>query len=120
MAVNLQMKRGDTFVFTVTVAQAGAAYNLTGSTMRMTAKWNYTDADNQAVFTCTSPSNGIVLTTPASGIATVTVAPSKTSSLPANPVFLYYDIQVTDGSGNVYTVVDGILTVNPDVSITTP
>lgn len=119
MAVNLQMKRGDTVSLTVTVTQNGSPFNLTGCAMRMTAKWNYTDADGSAVFTRTVGS-GIVLTTPLSGIATVTIAPANTSSLPAYTNNLFYDIQVTDTGSNVYTVQNGILTVDPDVSITTP
>lgn len=119
MAVNLNMKRGDTLSFTLTVTQSGAAYNLTGASIRMTAKWAYGDADNAAVFTRTIGS-GITVASPATGIATVALTAANTSSLPANPVQLVYDIQVTDSSGNIFTVVDGLLTVTPDVSITTP
>lgn len=117
---NLQMNRGDTFTFTVTVTQAGAPFNLTGSSLRMTAKYQPTDPDGSAVFSCTSPGGGITLTAPTQGIATVTVAPGKTSSLAGNRYDLFYDVQVTDASSNVYTVVQGILTVFPDISITTP
>lgn len=120
MSQNIQMRRGDTYVFTLNVIQSGAAYNLTGSTVRMTAKRDYNDADGSATFTRSSPSTGIVLTSPTLGIATVTISPASTSSLPAAEVILYYDIQVTDSSGNVFTVVDGLLKVLPDVSITTP
>lgn len=90
--------------------------------MRFTVKWAYTDADNVAVFSRTSPSTGITFTSAVGGIATITFTPANTSSLPANigGISLFYDIQVTDGSGNVFTVLDGTLTVLPDVSITTP
>ena len=114
------MHRGDTFQFTLTVTQNNAAFNLTSATIRMTAKWRYDDADVDAVFTVSTSTSGIVITNAAGGLATVTLVPSKTSSLPANRVDLYYDIQVTDASNNVYTVTDGTLIVLPDVSVTTP
>ena len=119
MAVAISMTRGDTFTFNLAVTQSGAAYNLTGASIRMTAKWNYTDADNAAVFSRTIGS-GITVTNAAGGLATVSIAPSNTSSLPATTTNLYYDIQVTDSGANIYTVAYGVLTVNPDVSITTP
>ncbi len=120
MSQNLTMRRGDTATYTVTVTQAGAAYNLTGSIMRFTAKWAFTDSDGDALFARTSPSSGITFTNAAGGIASVTLAPANTSTLPGSEVRLNYDIQVTDGSGNVYTVIDGLLIVLPDVSIATP
>lgn len=113
------MTRGDSFPFNIAVTQAGAAFNLTGCSIRMTAKWNHADADSAAVFTRTVGS-GITVTNAGGGLATVIVAPANTLSLPANTVNLYYDIQVTDAGSNVYTVNSGKLTVSPDVSITTP
>lgn len=112
------MTRGDAFTFTLTVTQAGAAYNLTGCSIRFTAKWSYSDADGSAVFSRTVGS-GITVTNAAGGIATVALAPSNTSSLPASRTDLVYDIQVTNGS-NPFTVVQGTLSVYPDVSVTTP
>ncbi len=120
MSQNLIVKRGDTSIFGLTVTQSGAAYNLTGATIRMTAKWNLADADGSAVFFRTSPSTGISITSAAGGLATITLSAANTSSLPATPVNLFYDVQVTDGSSNPFTVQDGILTVLPDVSVTTP
>lgn len=119
MSVNLTTYRDRTFTFNVAVTQSGAAYNLTGATLRMTAKYNYTDSDAQAVFALTS-GTGITVTNAAAGLATVTISPSKTLTLPFNQVNLVYDIQVTDAGGNVWTVVDGILYVLPNVSILTP
>lgn len=113
------MRRGDTYTFSLAVTQAGSAFNLTGGSVRMTAKWAYTDADVAAVFTRTIGS-GISIVSASGGLTTVTIAPANTSSLPGNLVNLVYDIQVTDASDNIYTIVDGILTVLPDVSITTP
>lgn len=119
MAVNLSMTRGDTLQFTLTVTQSGAAYNLTGCSIRMTAKYDPTDLDASKVFVRTVGS-GITVASPTTGIAAVALTAANTSSLPAAPVNLYYDIQVTDGSSNIFTVVSGTLQVLPDISITTP
>lgn len=119
LSVNLTVKRGDTSSFSLAVTQSGAVYNLTGASIRFTAKWNYTDADGSAVFTRTIGS-GITIVSAPNGTATITFSAANTSSLPAYPVSLYYDVQVTDGSSNIFTVVDGILNVNPDVSVTSP
>lgn len=119
MSTNLKMFRGRTFAFNLAVTQAGAEYDLTGATLRMTAKYSYDDADGSAVFTVSSPASGIVITNTSGGLATVTLTPAKTTSLPTNEVSLFYDIQLTNSSG-VYSIADGILTVLPNVSITTP
>jgi hypothetical protein len=120
VATNLIMTRGDTYTFTLAVTQAGVAFNLTGCTLRMTAKYNVTDLDSAAVFSLTSPSTGIAITNAAAGLATVSIPPSGTSTLPGAQIPLFYDIQVTDSSSDVYTVASGTLYVQPDISITTP
>jgi hypothetical protein len=113
------MYRDRTFTFSLAVTQNGVAFNLTGASIRMTAKWQYSDPDASAVFALTVGA-GITVTNAAGGLATVTIAANKTASLPANLVPLVYDIQVTDASSNVWTVADGTLYVQPNVSITTP
>lgn len=122
MAFNISMKRGRTLVFTLALTKAGVAYNLTGlsPTLRMTAKYDPHDADGSAVFSRTSAVGGqIDITSVSGGLATVTIVPANTSPLPASQVNLYYDIQLTDSTG-VWTVQDGILTVLPNISLTTP
>jgi hypothetical protein len=114
------MTRGDTYVFDLAVIQNSLPFDLTGATVRMTAKWNYTDADLAAVFAISTDTGDIVVTDAAGGLATVTVPITATSSLPAAQVQLVYDIQVTDSASHVFTVNSGILYVQPDVSITTP
>lgn len=114
---NLKMVRGDTYSFRVTITQNGEAVDITGGSFTMTAKWEITDADANAVFQKTSPSGGIVLTTPASGVITVTLDPADTNSLPLHKVSLFYDIEFIDSSGDVYTVLYGTLSVVPDVTL---
>lgn len=115
----LTMKRGTTKVLSMTVKENGVALNVTGFSFWFTAKNNYEDADSAKIFQKTVGS-GITLTTPASGIIEVKIAPTDTSSLPAHQTNLYYDLKMKDGSGNIYSVLDGVLEVWPDVTNTTP
>lgn len=115
---NLNMYRGDTLPFRVTITNAGSSVNLQGASFRMTAKYDIGDTDGDAVFSITSPGY-IIITDAINGIISVNVPPSATSSLPPRECNLYYDIQMEDSTESIYTVCSGILTVYPDVSITT-
>lgn len=118
--LNLKMVRGNNTSFNIQVVQGGSALNCTSGTLRMTAKWKPTDADVNEVFSVYSPANGITWTSAAGGLATITIAPGLTSSLPYHQVNLPYDIQYTDASSNPVTVGYGTLTVLPNISRTTP
>lgn len=112
--LQLTMVRGDTYSFNIAITQDGDPFNLTGYTLTMTTKWNVRDTGN--VFQLTSPASGIVITDAVNGLATVTVSPSHTSSLPPHVVDLRYDIQASSGS-TIYTPIRGILRVLPDVTV---
>jgi hypothetical protein len=117
---NLEMYRGDTYVFDVTVLNAGNPINITDYQFRMTAKYTITDTDVDAVFTISSPGN-IELTDPSNGEVTVTISPANTSSLERGQTYrLYYDLQMYSAPGTVYTICNGILKINPDVSVSVP
>lgn len=119
--LNLKMIRDNDYSFDIAITLNGAAVNLAGGTLRMTAKWQITDPDNQAVFSITSNSgSSINITNAAAGTANVTVPRALTTNLPAHRVDLVYDIQLFDNSGKTYTVMYGTLTVLPNVSITAP
>ncbi len=119
---DIQMIRGDTHIFTFTVAysQTGDPYDVTGCAFRMTAKWRLDDLDISSHFSCTSPLDGIEITSAIDGICQVTITPIKTSTLPPRNVILYYDVQMTTPSGQVFTVLIGRLRIRTDHSITTP
>jgi len=117
---NIEMYRGDTPDIDVTVTKDGVAANLTGGTLRFTAKWKTQDVDVSAVFTRTSPATGIVFTDAINGKARISFAASNTSGLPAHRVDLLYDLQFTDSGGKIFTVLAGMLIVKPDISVTTP
>lgn len=119
LALNLRMVRGDTYKFDAQILLHRTPVDLTGGTVKMTAKWSLSAADGSAVFQKTSsPGGGIVVTDAAQGQITVTIASSNTSSLPAKKVELPYDIQFVDSSGAVYTVLYGTLVIVPDATTT--
>jgi hypothetical protein len=98
----------------------GTAVNLTGSALRMTAKWKPDDLDAAAVFAGATGGFGITITDAANGLATIALVPANTNSLPYHEVRLYYDIQLLDSGSNVSTLLTGTLIVLPDISITAP
>lgn len=117
---NLQMVRASTFSFDIAVTQesTGEPVNLTNGSLQFTCKWAYTDADVDAIFTLTTPASGIVVLSASGGTANVTIPSSVTSSLPYDTVYLYYDIKFIDASSFPWTVMRGILTVDPNVTRT--
>jgi hypothetical protein len=117
-SMNLRMVRGDSYKLDVTVMQDGAAVDLTNFTPRLTAKWAYTDSDANKVFSCTE-GDGILITNALAGQLQILIAPAKTSSLPAFPVQVVYDLQISNGV-DVFTVLKGKMTISPDATITAP
>lgn len=119
LVINLTMVRGDTQLFTVTCTQNGVPVNLTGYRIWMTAKYNLSDLDSAALFQASTAAGSIALTSPALGIATVTLTPAMTNSISSSGATLVYDIQIEDPGNNVTTVTTGALTITPDVTQTT-
>lgn len=107
--ITIRMFQGDTDSWVFTDIRDGAPYNLTGATISFTAKRKNNEGSN--VFQKTVGS-GIVITTPASGIFTVTLSAGDTSSLAKRTHILDYDIVVTK-SGVVKTIQAGDLVVYP-------
>jgi hypothetical protein len=110
---DLTAVRGDTNEYDVTVTRDGSALDLTGATLKFTAKRSMDDSDLQAVFQKTIGS-GIVVTDEPGGLATLTVDPADTSSLPA-PRSFHYDLELTESDGRVTTVAIGQLRLSADV-----
>ena len=108
--------RGDTKTIVVTVLDGNDdPFSLVGCLCRFTAKRSKADPDVDAVIS-RSTGSGITQT---NNVATVIITPALTSGLTAEE-HLFYDFQVTDGSGNVYTTETGMLRVSRDISRTTP
>ena len=118
-AIDLAMTRGDTYPILGAITRAGAAVDITGGTLWMTAKRAVTDDDASAVFQLDNAAlGGIEFVSAVGGTYRVTVPPDATAELSGH-VVLVYDVQLEDVDENVYTVARGNLTVVPDVTITT-
>ncbi len=118
LSLNIKMVRGDTYQFDATIVQNGTPVDLTGGTVRMTAKWAVSNADSAAIFQLSSATSGITITDATAGEISVVIAHSLTTSMPSKKVELPYDIQYVDSEGNVFTVLYGTLTIVPDVTVT--
>lgn len=112
------MIRGETLVLDLLVKQAnGAPQDLTGAKIWMTAKTAYAQPDSISIFQVSTLNGGIVITDPASGLATVTVAANLTRNRPDADEELVYDIRLRDAGGFVSTLESGILVVSPSATL---
>jgi hypothetical protein len=111
MALNFTHTKGDTFnEVAFEVKKNGTAINLTGATIRMQLRKEYSDVS--AVLSLTSvASAGITITNATSGQFKIN------SQIIDIEVFNYvYDIQFTLASGEVKTYVKGGFNVTPEVT----
>jgi len=113
MNTNLRFTRGDNYIVECIAVLDGEVFNLTGYTVKLTAKKNLNDAAN--FLQLTSPSGGIEITSATNGTFTLTFAGSLTSGLPAYVQRLPYDIEISSGSIK-NTLARGYLIIVPDVS----
>lgn len=105
----LTIKAGDDFSRTLTVTDdAGAAVDITGCTLtfHLRAPGATTDA--------ITPAPTLALTTPASGIATLTLTDAQTATLTALTTYTY-EISMLDGTGLISTPVEGLAFVASDL-----
>lgn len=93
---------------------AGTVVNLTGKTLRFTAKRKSTDADAVAVITKSSPSSGIAITGASAGEFTVTLDAADTDQYNNyERAELVYDIMIVEGP---YRLVMGKLILSGSVT----
>ena len=111
MALNFTHTKGDTFnEVAFEVKKNGTAINLTGATIKMQLRKQYSDVS--AILSLTSVSSaGIPITTATSGQFKIN------AQIIDIEVFNYvYDIQFTLSSGEVKTYVKGGFNVTPEVT----
>jgi hypothetical protein len=114
------MYRGDTQLVDVLVTDpdTGNPVDISTMSLRFTAKYRTTDADDEAIIAKTSDYGGIVIGGQ-TGEAVVTIDPEDTIDL-TKTTQLLWDLQVTDVSGAVRTAAAGRIIISADVSITVP
>jgi len=103
--------KGDTYIFNVTVKDSdGVVFDLTGYTMMFTVKDTLTKLDSEAQI-----SKSATISAPATGVGSFELSPTDTD---IDVGTYHYDVQISDGSSNVYTVIkDSELTVTPQVTM---
>jgi len=105
---NLVIDQGTTYSLTISVADAtGAAVNLTGYTLRAQLRKSY----GATSYTSFTTSAGAV---PADGELTISLTDAQTSALKSGRYV--YDIEIVDTSSVVTRVLEGIVTITPEVT----
>lgn len=108
---NLRIDRGATFSSDVIVADTdGTAFDLTGYSAEAKMALGY--ASTRTRVTLTTTING----DPTTGIITISLTADQTKTLEA-PARYVYDVEITKTSDSTVTrVIEGIITISPDVT----
>jgi hypothetical protein len=123
MGQALAITRGEKRAYVATITSDGVAVNLTSAVaVRFTVRSAYPSAsltaDTDALFT-KSVGSGIVLTTPASGIVTITVDKADTNSISiddSGTLVAYYGLEyIASGESDPKVAAQGTFTISADV-----
>ena len=107
--------RGDDWTIKLTITSGGSAVDITGYSYYFTLKNNIDDLDAAAALQVTATPGS---PDAASGILYIRADSTDTDTLEANKTY-YYDVQQTDGAGNIQTLLIGKVKVVKDVTRTT-
>lgn len=103
--VNLVVDQGTTFTTSITFNdEQGNTINFSTYTGAAQLRKHYTSS-NSTPFTVTLTSNGVV---------TLTLTANQTGNLVAGRYV--YDLEVTDGANQISRLIEGIVTVTPNVT----
>ena len=107
---NLSIEQGATFSSDVTVKDSNDnPFNLTGYTAAAKLAKGYASTRTRTDFTCTIAADAT------SGVVTLSLTSTQTAALDAERYV--YDLEITQtSSGNVTRVIEGIITVRPQVT----
>lgn len=115
--LDLVIEQGVSFGMALTIKDANdTPVNITGYTFAGAIKESAQDSSPVESFT-------FVLTDPGNGVVTVSLTDEETSGLPATgDVYdeytgYVYDIEMTDLSGNVTRILNGEISVSPEVTV---
>ena len=103
--------RGDSYTKTITITsvETGSPVNLLGCSAILTVATIANPPDDTTkLFSLT----GIIDPNPATGVITFTPSVSNNNAIGV----YYYDIQITDGDGNVRTIVKSTYTITQDIT----
>jgi hypothetical protein len=112
---NRKVVAGNTITLKYTIVDSSnVAVNLTSATLvfGLSRAKTLNTFDGTSLVTKSSATGGITITAPTAGKFTVTLTASDTAALEG---VYYYEIKLTDGSGNVTTLVNGPLYIQPNL-----
>lgn len=115
----LRVHRGDTIVLAVgpVIRGDGTVQDITGHSLRFTAKERLSDADGAAVISGSTVGGEVEITDGPGGLAVVRIPPAQTDGFAADRTLLW-DLQISDPGGVVKTLDSGKLIVTRDVTRT--
>ena len=104
---NFIMDQGATFTRTLTVKENGSAMNLTGYSVASLMRSTHDSSTVVGTFACT-------LSNASGGIITMSMTASVTGAIEEG--IYVYDLEITSGAGIVTRLLQGEVTVNPEVT----
>ena len=109
---NLTIDQGATFRITLTYKIDSTPVNLTGYAARMQVRERY-DSETTAVSLTSAPGGGLTLGGSAGTIA-IEITDVQSAAMPAGR--LVYDLELVAPNGDVTRLVEGTMTVTPEVT----
>ena len=107
---NLTIDQGASFTSDVTVKDANAnAFNLTGYSVRAKMAKGYSSTRTRTDFTCTIAGDATT------GVVSLSLTAAQTTALDDGRYVYDLEIEQT-GTGNVTRVIEGVITVRPNVT----
>ena len=104
---NFIIDQGATFTRTLTVKENGSAMNLTGYSVASLMRSTHDSSTVVGTFTCT-------ISNASGGIITMSMTASATGAI--EEAIYVYDLEITSGAGIVTRLLQGQITVNPEVT----
>ena len=104
---NFILEQGATFNRQLTVKDDGSVMNLTGYSVASKMRSTHDSSTVVGTFTCT-------ISNASGGIITVSM-PSSTTAAIEEAIYVY-DLEITSGAGIVTRLLQGQITVNPEVT----
>ena len=104
---NFILEQGATFTRTLTVQENSSAMNLTGYSVASKMRSTHDSGTMVGTFTCT-------ISNATGGVITMNMTSSTTSGIEEG--MYVYDIEITSSAGTVTRLMEGTVTVNPEVT----
>ncbi len=104
---NFILEQGATFTRTLTVKENNSAMNLTGYSVASKMRSTHDSSTVVGTFTCT-------ISNASGGVITMQMTNSTTADIEEG-VYVY-DIEITSSAGTVTRLMEGNITVNPEVT----